>query len=130
LRQIFDSINRKNSREVFYLLTTFIIRYKISERLAGSTILALGGSVGLYASNMNAVLLNKSDEIQLGLTGILGSALFQMAIAVGLGCLVIKSNYKLSYFLITRDLIIYLVVVVILFNYLEMNMITAAQVIF
>jgi Ca2+/Na+ antiporter len=79
---------------------------------------------------MNAVLLNKSDEIQLGLTGILGSALFQMAIAVGLGCLVIKSNYKLSYFLITRDLIIYLVVVVILFYYLEMNMITAAQVIF
>ncbi len=130
MRQIFDSINRKNSREVFYLLTTFIIRYKISERLAGSTILALGGSVGLYASNMNAVLLNKSDEIQLGLTGILGSALFQMAIAVGLGCLVIKSNYKLSYFLITRDLIIYLVVVVILFYYLEMNMITAAQVIF
>jgi len=77
---------------------------------------------------MNAVFLNKSDEIQLGLTGILGSALFQMAIAVGLGCLVIKNNYKLSYFLITRDLIIYLVVVVLLFYYLEMNSITAVQV--
>jgi len=78
---------------------------------------------------MNAVLLNKSDEIELGLTGILGAQLFTMTVGIGLGCLFIKSNYKLSYFILTRDLIIYMGVLVLLFYFLEMNNITATKVI-
>ena len=78
---------------------------------------------------MNAVLLNKSDEIELGLTGILGTELFCMTVGIGLGILFIKNNYKLSYFLITRDLIIYIVVMVILYYYLETNDITLLDVI-
>ena len=104
-------------------------RYKISERLAGSTILALGGSISLIASNMNAFLLNKTNEIELGLTGIIGAAIFELTIGLAIGCFLIKKNYKLAFSILARDLIIYLIVLVILYYYLEMKYITLTKVI-
>lgn len=78
---------------------------------------------------MNAVLLNKTDEIELGLTGIIGAAIFELTIGLAIGCFLIKKNYKLAFSILARDLIIYLIVLVILYYYLEMKYITLTKVI-
>jgi Ca2+/Na+ antiporter len=77
---------------------------------------------------MNAVLLNKPDELELGLTGILGAAVFEFTVGLAIGCILIKKNYKLAYSVLSRDIIIYLVVLVILFFYIENKSITMAKV--
>ncbi len=77
---------------------------------------------------MNAVLLNKVQEIELGLTGILGAAIFELTVGIAIGCFLIKKNYKLAFSVISRDLIIYLIVLVILYYYLEMKLITLGKV--
>jgi hypothetical protein len=89
----------------------------------------LGSSVSLIASNMNAALQNKADQIELGLTGILGAGILQLSVGLAIGCFLIKKNYSLSYSLIARDLIIYLVLLVLLYYYLEMKYITFNKVI-
>jgi len=77
---------------------------------------------------MNAVLLNKVEEIELGLTGILGAAIFELTVGIALGCFLIKKNYKLSFSILARDLIIYLIILVILYYYLELKYITLNKV--
>jgi len=77
---------------------------------------------------MNAVLLNKVEEIELGLTGILGAAIFELTVGIAIGCFLIKKNYKLAFTTLARDLIIYLIVLVILYYYLEMKYITLNKV--
>lgn len=68
------------------------------------------------------------DEIELGLTGILGAAIFELTIGIAIGCFLIKENYKLTFKVIARDLIIYLIVLVILYYFLEMKYITFSKV--
>ena len=77
---------------------------------------------------MNAVLRNHVEEIELGLTGILGAAIFEFTVGLALGCFLIRKNYKLAFSIIARDLIIYLIVLVILYYYLEMKYITLTKV--
>lgn len=76
---------------------------------------------------MNAVLTNKPDEFELGLTGILGAAIFELTIGLAIGCFLIKKNYFLSYSVLSRDFIIYLCVIVLLFYYIEMKNITLTK---
>jgi Ca2+/Na+ antiporter len=77
---------------------------------------------------MNAVLLNKPNEFELGLTGILGAAIFELTVGLAVGCLLIKKNYYLSYSVLSRDFIIYLIIIVLLYYYIETKYITLTKV--
>jgi Ca2+/Na+ antiporter len=94
-------------------------RYGISERLAGSTILALGSSVSFIASNMNAVLSGKREEFELGLTCILGASIFELTIGLAIGCLLIRKKYTIDFNTIARDILIYVFSLIILFVYIN-----------
>jgi Ca2+/Na+ antiporter len=94
-------------------------RYGISERLAGSTILALGSSISFIASNMNAVLSNNRQEFELGLTCILGASIFELTIGLAIGCLLIRKQYSICFNTLTKDLLIYFATLVILFCYIQ-----------
>jgi Ca2+/Na+ antiporter len=89
----------------------------MSERLAGSTILALGSSIPMIASNMNAVLLDNMHEVSLALTGVLGSSIFQMTVGLAIACFVMKKKYSFSYNVFIKDLTIYIATLLLLFYY-------------
>jgi cation:H+ antiporter len=89
-------------------------KYNISERLAGATILALGSSISEIASNMNSVLLNKPEEFELGLSGIVGGAVFELSVGLAIGCFLIKKKYIINYANLKRDLIIYIFIIILL----------------
>jgi Ca2+/Na+ antiporter len=76
---------------------------------------------------MNAVLHNKKQEFELGLTGILGAAIFELTVGLAIGCFLIKKNYKLAYTILSRDLILYMIVLILLYYYLEMKYITMTK---
>ena len=102
----------------------------MSERLAGSSVLALGSSVSEIASNINAVLLDKKSDFELGLTGIIGAGLFELTVGLAIGCFLINKSYSMSYKLLSRDLIIYLLTLVLLYYFLECKYIDIAKVYF
>ena len=93
---------------------SFDFRYNISERLAGATILALGSSISEIASNMNSVLLNKPEEFELGLSGIVGGAIFELSVGLAIGCFLIKKKYVINFANLKRDLIIYILIMILL----------------
>lgn len=79
---------------------------------------------------MNAVLTSEPDELELGLTGILGASIFEMTIGLAIGCFLINKSYKLSFLVLSRDLMIYLMVIILLYYYIEMKYITTTKVLF
>jgi len=68
---------------------------------------------------MNAVMLNNHNEFELGLTAIIGAAIFEFTIGFAIGCLLIRKNYKISFSILTRDILIYLLVLVLLYFFLK-----------
>jgi Ca2+/Na+ antiporter len=79
---------------------------------------------------MNAVLSNKRAEFELGLTCILGASIFQLSFGIAIGCLLIHKNYKLSFKYIMRDYLIYLAVLVLLYFYIQTEVIDFTKVIY
>jgi hypothetical protein len=68
---------------------------------------------------MNAVLKNQQEEFEMGLTAILGAAIFQFTIGFAIGCFLLRKNYKISFSAISSDLIMYFFVLIILYFFLE-----------
>jgi Ca2+/Na+ antiporter len=68
---------------------------------------------------MNGVMMDKPNEFELGLTGIIGAAIFELTIGFALGCFLIKKNYKISYNLLLRDFIIYILSIILLYFFLK-----------
>jgi len=68
---------------------------------------------------MNAVLKNQQEEFEMGLTAIIGAAIFQFTIGFAIGCFLLKKNYKISFTAISSDLIMYFFVLLLLFFFLE-----------
>jgi Ca2+/Na+ antiporter len=81
--------------------------------------LALGSSISLIASNLTGVMINKPNEFELGLTGIIGAAIFELTIGFAIGCLLIKKNYKISYDILLRDFLIFILCVILLYFFLN-----------
>ena len=77
---------------------------------------------------MNAVLSNKKAEFELGLTCILGASIFEMSIGLAIGCFLIRKNYKISYSNLIRDFIIYLCILILLYFYLQTEVIDFTKV--
>jgi hypothetical protein len=77
---------------------------------------------------MNAVLSNKKAEFELGLTCILGASIFEMSIGLAIGCLLIRKNYKISYNNLIRDFLIYLSILLLLYFYLQTEVIDFTKV--
>jgi len=68
---------------------------------------------------MNAVLLNKPSEFELGLTAIIGAAIFEFSIGFAIGCMLIRKNYKISYKILVRDILIYFGIMIMLYFFLK-----------
>lgn len=92
------------------------IKFGISDRLAGSTIIAFSGCISEIASNMRIVLSKTSDResSSMGITGIIGASICEITVGLGIGCLMIRKNYSISYYFFVRDTIIYLAILVYL----------------
>jgi len=63
-------------------------------------------------------MINKQSEFELGLTAIIGASVFELTIGFAIGCFLIKKNYKISYKILSRDFIIYLLCIIILYFFL------------
>ena len=68
---------------------------------------------------MYGVMKKKQVEFELGLTGIIGAAIFELTVGFAVGCLLIRKNYKISYNLLLRDFIIYILCVILLYFFLN-----------
>jgi Ca2+/Na+ antiporter len=68
---------------------------------------------------MNAVLSNKKEEFELGLTCILGASIFELTIGLAIGCLLIRKKYTIDFTNLTKDLLIYFFTLIILFFYIQ-----------
>ena len=77
---------------------------------------------------MNAVLLNKPSEFELGLTAILGAAIFEFTIGFAIGCMLIRKNYKISYAVLARDVLVYLGIIVLLYFFLKQKLLDLTKV--
>ena len=77
---------------------------------------------------MNAVLKNEQQEFEMGLTAIIGAAIFQFTIGFAIGCFLLKKNYKISFTAISSDLIMYFFVLMLLYFFLEKGSISLFQV--
>lgn len=91
-------------------------KFGISDRLAGSTIIAFSGCISEIASNMRIVLSKTSDResSNMGITGIIGASICEITVGLGIGCLMIRKNYSISYYFFVRDTIIYLALLIYL----------------
>ena len=78
---------------------------------------------------MNAVLQDHKQEFEMGLTAIVGAAIFEFTIGFAIGCFLLKRNYRLSFNGLSRDLIMYFVVLIILFFFLKNKTLSLIQVI-
>lgn len=79
---------------------------------------------------MNAVLKNQKQEFEMGLTAIIGAAIFQFTIGFAIGCFLLKKNYKISFSAISSDLIMYFFVLILLYFFLANKSLSLIQVIF
>ncbi len=68
---------------------------------------------------MNAVMVNNHNEFELGLTAILGASIFEFTIGFAIGCLLIRKNYKISFSILIRDILIYLCILIMLYFFLK-----------
>ena len=46
---------------------------------------------------MNSVLLNKPEEFELGLSGIVGGAIFELSVGLAIGCFSIKKKFVINF---------------------------------
>ncbi len=106
-------------------------KYNMSERLAGATILALGSSISDIASNLNAILMNKHEEFEMGLAGIIGGNLFMLTVGMAIGSFLVnkKGEYKINYTAVVRDIMITIMILIILFFFLNSKEIDLLKVI-
>lgn len=65
------------------------------------------------------MLLNKPEEFNMGLTGVIGATIFEMTVGLGLGSMLLKKSYKLSYMSIVKDIILYIISLLVLFLILD-----------
>ncbi len=63
-------------------------------------------------------MTNNLSEFELGLTAILGASIFELTIGFAIGCFLIRKNYKISYKILSRDFLIYLLSLILIYFFL------------